>query len=250
MRSFDFNLPGRPPLFIKHSDDILDEASTQHFFYLLANSDESSPRVPRVFDAFYSEEGYCLMATEKIAAPTLSDCGISEEEAVEHAASAVKWLLDQLPSVPHACFGRISSKPAPVWHQFFKEHQAPRAFADPDELAEYVTKASQLCRPNARPSSPVMKELLTSFEMSRCIYHSDIKKENFLFDSKKVCIVDFQHVGVLPEPFQTYTFFNINKAFAASVGRKLGYQPSTTVDAMVKISGVLQQCGGTASLRS
>ena len=80
------------------------------------------------------------MVIEKIAAPTLSDCGISEEEAVEHAASAVKWLLDQLPWVPDATFGRISSEAAPVWHRFFKDHQAPRAFANPDELAEYVSK--------------------------------------------------------------------------------------------------------------
>lgn len=140
MRSFEFNLPGRPPLFIKHSDDILVEASTQHFFHLLANNDESAPRVPKVFDAFSSGEGYCLMVMEKIAAPTLSDCDISEEEAVEHAASAVKWLLDQLPWVPDATFGRISSEAAPVWHRFFKDHQAPRAFANPDELAEYVSK--------------------------------------------------------------------------------------------------------------
>ena len=83
MRSFEFNLPGRPPLFIKHSDDILVEASTQHFFHLLANSDESAPRVPKVFDAFSSGDGYCLMVMEKIAAPTLSDCDISEEEAGE-----------------------------------------------------------------------------------------------------------------------------------------------------------------------
>jgi len=80
------------------------------------------------------------MAMEKIAAPTLSDCGIPEGKAVEHAASAVKWLLDQLPSVPYTSFGRISSEVASVWHQFFKEHQAPRAFANPDELAEYVSK--------------------------------------------------------------------------------------------------------------
>lgn len=93
-----------------------------------------------------------------------------------------------------------------------------------------------------------MKKLLTSFKKSRCIYHSDIKKENFLLDSNKVYIIDFQHVGVLSQAFQTYAFFSVNKAFAASVGRKLGYQPSRTVDAMVKISSVLQQCGGTASL--
>ncbi|KDQ11386.1 hypothetical protein BOTBODRAFT_57504 [Botryobasidium botryosum FD-172 SS1] len=138
MRSFDFSLPGRPPLFVKHSDDIVAKASTQHFFYLLASGNESAPRIPKVFSAFSSEEGYDLMVMEKIAAPTLSDCGISDDQAVEHAASAVGWLLDQLPWVPDASFGRISSERAPVWHQFFKEHRAPRAFANPDELAEYV----------------------------------------------------------------------------------------------------------------
>ena len=93
-----------------------------------------------------------------------------------------------------------------------------------------------------------MEELLTSFKQSRCIYHADIKKDNFLLDSNKVYIIDFQHVGVLPQAFQTYAFFNIDMAFAASVGRKLGYQPSRTVDVMVKISSVLWQCGGTANL--
>lgn len=93
-----------------------------------------------------------------------------------------------------------------------------------------------------------MEEILTSFKKSRCIYHSDIKKENFLLDSNRVCIIDFQHIGVLPQAFQTYASFNVNRPFAASVGRKLGYQPSRTADVMVRISIVLQQSGGTASL--
>ena len=139
MRTFEFSLPGRPPLFIKQGSDMQVEASTQHFFHLLATSDESAPRVPKVFDAFPSRMG-SLLVMEKIAAPTLSDCDISEEEAVELAASAVKWLLDQLPWVPDACFGRISSIIAPVWHQFFKDHEAPQAFAHSDELAEYVSR--------------------------------------------------------------------------------------------------------------
>ena len=142
MRSFEVTLPGRPPLFVKQSDDILAEASTQNFFYLLAKDDKSAPRIPKVFDAFSSDEGYCFMVMEKIVAPTLSDCNISEEEAVEYAASAVKWLQNQLPSVPLSSFGAISSEPrqAPVWHQFFKEHRAPRVFASPDELIKYVFK--------------------------------------------------------------------------------------------------------------
>ena len=117
-RSFEFTLPGRPPLFVKQSGDILVEASTQHFFHLLAIGDKSAPQIPKVFDAF-SEEGYCFIVMEKIAAPTLRDCDISEEEAVDYAASAVKWLLNQLPLVPLSSFGTISSEPqpAPVWHQ-------------------------------------------------------------------------------------------------------------------------------------
>ena len=80
------------------------------------------------------------MVMEKVEASTLSDCDISEREAIEHAASAMKWLLDQRLSVPETSFGRISSEAAPVWHQFFKGHQAPRAFAKPEELAAYIRK--------------------------------------------------------------------------------------------------------------
>ena len=142
LRSFEFSLPGRPPLFVKQSYEILVEASTQNFFHLLAVNDKSAPQIPKVFDAFRSKEGYCFMVMEKIAAPTLEDCDISEEEAVEYAASAVKWLLNQLPFVPASSFGTILSEPkaAPVWHQFFKEHRAPRVFASPDELIIYVLK--------------------------------------------------------------------------------------------------------------
>lgn len=139
MRSFEFELAGKPPLFIKQSHGILAEASTQHFLYILSNIDKSAPLVPRVIDAF-SLEGYSFMVMENLKALALSKCDISEDEAVEHAASAVKWLLDQLPSVPEATFGRITSKAARVWHQIFKDHQAPRVFVNHKELAEYVVK--------------------------------------------------------------------------------------------------------------
>ncbi|KAJ3506545.1 hypothetical protein NLJ89_g6808 [Agrocybe chaxingu] len=244
MRCFPLNLPGRPPLFIKHCDyDILAEATTQNFFHLLAKDDASAPRIPRVLDAFSSDEGDCFAVMEKIDAQTLGDCGIPEAEAVDLAAFAVKWLQDQLPSVPDTVFGRISSEEeAPVWHQFFKDHQAPGAFANPKVLAEYVSEASQRCRLKERRLST--DQVLDSFGDDRRIYHSDIKKENFLLNSKGVWIIDFQHIGVLPQVFQTYAFFNTGEPFAAKVGRKLGYQPSRTANAMVPISGVLQQCGG------
>jgi hypothetical protein len=126
IRSFEFSLEGRPPLFVKGTDDILFEASTQHFFYLRTLVDRPAPQVPRVFDAFSSRMGD-FMVMEKIDSPTIEECGISEEEAVKHAAFAIKWLLAQLPSIPDGIFGRISSKPALVWHRFFKDSQPPRA---------------------------------------------------------------------------------------------------------------------------
>ena len=139
-RSFDFSLLGRPPLFVKQSDEVLVEGSTQTFFYLLSIRDKSGPRVPKVFAAFSSDDGYSFMVMEKIAAPTLSDGNISEEKAVECAAFAVKWLIGRLPWVPPSSLGTYSSQPAPVWHQFFKDHRAPRVFANPDELIRFVSR--------------------------------------------------------------------------------------------------------------
>lgn len=81
----------------------------------------------------------------------------------------------------------------------------------------------------------------------RRIYHSDIRKDNFLLDANgTVYIIDFQHIGVLPEVFQTYAFFNIDWAFAEKVGRELGLQPSSSANEIVPISSLLRQMGGNA----
>jgi len=140
-RFFDIHLPGKPFLCIKHGDsDVLVEASTQSFFYALAQGNTSAPLIPKVFDAFH-QEGYCFFVMEKIEAPTLRTSSIPKTEAVERVASAVKWLLDQMPLVPVSAFGRISSeKGACVWHQFFKDNQAPVPFANSEGLLKYVLK--------------------------------------------------------------------------------------------------------------
>ena len=143
MRFHEYSLPGRPRLFIKLDPDVVAEASTQHFFYLCAQGDESAPRIPKVFDAFCSAPGYQILVMEKIDAPTLNNCGLSEEAVVKHAAFAVGWLLGQLPSVPSTCFGRISSEPNSVAkHRFFNDSEAPKPFSGPEDLARYVSKVS------------------------------------------------------------------------------------------------------------
>jgi hypothetical protein len=125
-------------LFVKYGDDVLAEASTQSFFHALAQKDKSAPGIPKVYDAFF-EEGYCFFAMQKINVPTLSTCDIPEDHAVQSVASAVEWLLAQMPSVPDSVFGRISEE-ACLWHQFFKEHRAPVPFVNANAVTQYVTK--------------------------------------------------------------------------------------------------------------
>ncbi|KAJ3530289.1 hypothetical protein NMY22_g8637 [Coprinellus aureogranulatus] len=234
LRTFECSLPGKPPLFVKQAPDVLAEASTQHFFHVLSNADKTAPGVPKVFDAFVSQDGAAFMVMEKVEAPTLSECGISEEEAIEHAAFAVKWLLDQLPSVPKECFGRISSEAVPAMHTFFQDHQAPRIY-DPDSLARLCMNAVSL-------STFIVgrKEFLEPFKESRAIYHADIKKDNFLLDSSgKVYIIDFQHIGVFPEVFQNYAFFASREPLGREFARKLGYEPSKDLNLMGKFASTI-----------
>lgn len=138
---FDFNLPGRPALFVKHGDkDLLAEASTQSFFHALAREDISAPGIPAVYNAFRGN-GYYFIVMEKVDLPTLGACNsIRDDYAVQRVASAVGWLLAQMPAVPDSLFGRISASEACVWHPFFKDHQAPVPFVSSEAVAKYVNK--------------------------------------------------------------------------------------------------------------
>ena len=80
------------------------------------------------------------MVMEKVEGKTLALSDISQDQAVKLAATAVRWLQDQLPSVPDTMFGRISCPGARVWHPFFKDHRAGRIFADANDLATSISK--------------------------------------------------------------------------------------------------------------
>jgi hypothetical protein len=138
---FDFDRPGKPTLFVKYGvKDLLDEASTQSFFYDLAQKDSSAPRIPAVYNAFRGE-GIYFIVMEKIDLPSLEACNsISEDYAVQHVASAVKWIFDQMSSIPTTTFGRISPRKACVWHSFFKDQQAPVPFVSSEALTKYINK--------------------------------------------------------------------------------------------------------------
>ena len=138
---FNFNLPGRPALFVKYGDkDLLAEASTQTFFHVLSQKDGLAPGIPAVYNAFRGN-GYYFIIMEKVDLPTLGACNsILNEYAVQRVAFAVGWLLAQMPAVPTSLFGRTSTSEACVWHPFFKGHQAPVPFVSSEALAKYVNK--------------------------------------------------------------------------------------------------------------
>lgn len=138
---FDFMQQEKPPWFVKYGgNDLLDEASTQFFFHTLAQGDSSAPRIPAVYSAFRGE-GYYFLVMEKVDMPTLETCDIPEADAVQSVASAVGWLLNQMPLVPSTIFGRISARKTRVWHRFFKDRQAPVPFVSSEAVGKYVNKA-------------------------------------------------------------------------------------------------------------
>ncbi|TFK61688.1 hypothetical protein BDN72DRAFT_883040 [Pluteus cervinus] len=212
----------------------LDEASTQFFSTL------SPKRTARLlaflqYAAPSAGKGYYFFVMEKIDMPTLATYDIPEAEAVQYVASAVRWLLDQMPRD----FTR-------VWHQFFKDHEALVAFVSSEAISKFVNEAH-----SRRPG----KETRTTISLSDdlAIYHSGIRKHNFLNDvsnvmTRRICVIDFQPIGVLPKPFQTLDFFSIDRSFAAGVGNYLGYRPSDISNVLMKASAMLQRIRGNTRL--
>ena len=148
---------------------------------------------------------------EKINLPTLSTCNsISEDHAIKCVTSAVEWLFDQKPSIP----GFVNTK---VITKYINKVQiSPLAAFMGHHRTPSLPHALLLCPRNSLSIS-LLDEL--------AIYHSDVRKDNFLIDvtTERICIVDFQHIGVLPKPFQEYGFFSVD-FFATAVGRHLGLQ--------------------------
>ncbi|KAG5647071.1 hypothetical protein DXG03_001441 [Asterophora parasitica] len=175
-----------PAYFVKYGDedDISAEAKTQIYIHNLAQQDGSAPRSTT---SSATPEGPAFWSWSH----TLET--VDSSEAVAFAASAVRWLITQQP--PSFAFDGM--------------RRALQAFVN--------TALSRT--PPAGRLSPI------SFESTpRVIYHSDIKKDNFLVDADhRVWMIDFQHVGVLPLPFQQFAFYNTN-AFAAAVGRALNVE--------------------------
>ncbi|KAF9513882.1 hypothetical protein BS47DRAFT_1362110 [Hydnum rufescens UP504] len=201
-KHFNFNLPERPALLVKYGDqDLLAEASTQSFFQALAREGRSAPGPPAVYNAF-CWNGYYFIVMEKVDLPTLAACdSIRDDDAVQLVASAVGWLLAQMPAVPDSLFGRISTSEAC--------------------LARLLQRSGR---------TGTLRQL-----------RSPRQDSFLLDATGRIWIVDFRYIGVFPKPYQQYAFLNIGSSFARAVGRSLGHQPPDIAEAMAQASAVLRQ---------
>jgi len=159
-----------------------------------------------------------------------------EELAPSIVAPAVQWLLSRQPP-ENSTLGPIGGGTAQ--HHFFVDGQAPLAFASVDALQAYIDAALQRALWYARTSLDISHEPLE-------ICHSDVKKDNFIIDQEgNVCVVDFQHVGVLPKPFASYGLYNTGNAFSVRVGQMIKHPQYKYASEMVYVAGLIQQSGGS-----
>ena len=70
---------------------------------------------------------------------------------------------------------------------------------------------------------------------------SDMDSSNFALDGdKRICMFDFQEVGILPESFASYTLGGNSDPFISSVARYLGWIKYHNIESMARASAVLK----------
>jgi hypothetical protein len=69
-------------------------------------------------------------------------------------------------------------------------------------------------------------------------------ESNFLLDTNgKMCIVDFEDVGLLPQSFAKYTVHSEHSHFASEVARYLDWPRSSNLHSMAIAGGILNMMG-------
>jgi len=157
----------------------------------------------------------------------------------QQTANAIDWLL-RLPAPPGAGIGPIGGGYAR--HSIFKDWTAPLRFSSSEALEIFLNKVwFYFCA-----SSRWFTVGLQSLERLRdkdpirikdeplVFGQSDMHEGNFILDpTGKICLVDFNTVGLLPKSFAVYTLRVPVKPFVESVGK---YLPALTSPNLVSLS--------------
>jgi len=81
----------------------------------------------------------------------------------------------------------------------------------------------------------------------------DMHEDNFLIDDTgRICLVDFETVGRLPESFASYIGHLPDTPFVKGVASHLGWRESPNLHSLIRAKGVLWMCAdpslGTSKL--
>jgi len=73
---------------------------------------------------------------------------------------------------------------------------------------------------------------------------SDMDKGNFFIDNNgKICILNFEQIGILPESFAQYTMYESRSAFVENVARYLDWPPPSNLESMARAGSMLMMLG-------
>jgi hypothetical protein len=84
-----------------------------------------------------------------------------------------------------------------------------------------------------------------SFSDERLVFtQSDMDESNFFIDTNgKMCIIDFEDVGLLPESFASYTVHLRRNPFTSEVVKHLDWSVSPNLRSMARAGGILKASG-------
>jgi hypothetical protein len=155
----------------------------------------------------------------------------SPTDAPEKVADALQWLYC-LPAPPDVVIGPLGGGLAR--HMLFRDDEAPFLFSSKEAVQRYMNTALEGIPPASRP-----KEIDFSNE---CIVftQSGMHERNFLIDTNdKMCMVNFEDVGLLPQSFAIFTMRNSDD-FAKEVGSYLDWSPTPNLYSMTRAYAILQ----------
>ncbi|KAA1478094.1 hypothetical protein DENSPDRAFT_657798 [Dentipellis sp. KUC8613] len=204
------------------------ECETQKYIYGLASNDSSAPRVARIVDYFFLEQRRAYLVMELIDSTTSAD----SEDAYEKIADALQWLR-RVPVPQGTVIGPVGGGLA--HHRIFKDGKASLAFSSTQALQNYMNKALQWIPKHSRPPPMDFSEDALVFTQS------EMDASNFFLDSSgRICMLDFEAIGVLPESFASSTMhMNSGRPFVHNVARYLDWPEPPHLQSMAQAAYIL-----------
>ncbi|TDL24555.1 hypothetical protein BD410DRAFT_786067 [Rickenella mellea] len=203
-------------------------AETQKYVYEQAVRDPKAPRVPMVYDCFdHGNRTFLVMKFIQSSTPQ------DTKSFHQLTANAIDWLR-HCPIPPDARIGSLGGGPARHW--LFKNWEAPLLFSSTEALELYMNRAlDRMPRGRGEYCVHIRDEPLV-------ITQSLMDESNFMLDLKgRLCLLDFSHVGLLPESFAVYTV-KILKPFVREVTKYLSWS-SPNLASMSRVGEILVMAG-------